>query len=228
MRAERAASFARVADAYERARPGYPADAVIWLAGETPCDVVGLGRRNRKAHALARRARSPRRGGGAARRDARPAAYRRPRRDRRRRLRGRRCRCPMHQPTSSCARRRSTGSTRSPPSRRSRASSGPAGTWPAPSGTCVTSASHGSPSLSDAMVGTDRRSSEAPQHDPSGAASTARSSARPSSTPRRSTARRCAKPGALSRQSARSSPSRSAPSSAGSTRSSTRTRATGC
>ena len=43
MRAERAASFARVADAYERARPGYPADAVLWLAGETSCDVVDLG-----------------------------------------------------------------------------------------------------------------------------------------------------------------------------------------
>lgn len=43
MRAERAASFSRVADAYERARPGYPADAVLWLAGETPCDVVDLG-----------------------------------------------------------------------------------------------------------------------------------------------------------------------------------------
>lgn len=43
MRAERAASFARVADAYERARPGYPADAVLWLAGETSRDVVDLG-----------------------------------------------------------------------------------------------------------------------------------------------------------------------------------------
>ena len=43
MRAERAASFARVADAYEQARPGYPADAVLWLAGETPRDVVDLG-----------------------------------------------------------------------------------------------------------------------------------------------------------------------------------------
>jgi SAM-dependent methyltransferase len=43
VRAERAASFARVADAYERARPGYPADAVLWLAGEAPCDVVDLG-----------------------------------------------------------------------------------------------------------------------------------------------------------------------------------------
>jgi SAM-dependent methyltransferase len=43
VRAERAASFARVADAYERARPGYPADAVLWLAGETPRDVVDLG-----------------------------------------------------------------------------------------------------------------------------------------------------------------------------------------
>ena len=43
MRAERAASFARVADAYEQARPGYPADAVLWVVGETPCDVVDLG-----------------------------------------------------------------------------------------------------------------------------------------------------------------------------------------
>jgi SAM-dependent methyltransferase len=39
----RAASFAGVADAYERARPGYPADAVRWLAGERPCDVLDLG-----------------------------------------------------------------------------------------------------------------------------------------------------------------------------------------
>jgi SAM-dependent methyltransferase len=43
VRAERAASFARVADAYEHARPGYPADAVLWVVGETPCDVVDLG-----------------------------------------------------------------------------------------------------------------------------------------------------------------------------------------
>src|SRR5690349_13499658 len=39
----RAASFGGVADAYERARPGYPEDAVRWLAGEIPCDVVDLG-----------------------------------------------------------------------------------------------------------------------------------------------------------------------------------------
>jgi SAM-dependent methyltransferase len=43
VRAERAASFARVADAYEQARPGYPTDAVLWLVGERPCDVVDLG-----------------------------------------------------------------------------------------------------------------------------------------------------------------------------------------
>ncbi len=43
MRPERAASFARVAEAYERARPGYPAAAVRWLAGEAPRDVVDLG-----------------------------------------------------------------------------------------------------------------------------------------------------------------------------------------
>ena len=39
----RAASFGEVADAYERARPGYPEDAVRWLVGEEPCDVVDLG-----------------------------------------------------------------------------------------------------------------------------------------------------------------------------------------
>jgi ubiquinone/menaquinone biosynthesis C-methylase UbiE len=39
----RAASFGGVADAYERARPGYPEDAVRWLAGDEPCDVVDLG-----------------------------------------------------------------------------------------------------------------------------------------------------------------------------------------
>jgi SAM-dependent methyltransferase len=38
-----ATSFAVVADAYERARPGYPEEAVRWLVGETPCDVVDLG-----------------------------------------------------------------------------------------------------------------------------------------------------------------------------------------
>jgi SAM-dependent methyltransferase len=36
-------AFADVADAYERARPGYPEEAVRWLAGEEPCDVVDLG-----------------------------------------------------------------------------------------------------------------------------------------------------------------------------------------
>ena len=30
---ERAASFGGVADVYERSRPGYPEDAVRWLAG---------------------------------------------------------------------------------------------------------------------------------------------------------------------------------------------------
>jgi SAM-dependent methyltransferase len=36
-------SFADVADAYERGRPGYPDDAVRWLVGDQPCDVVDLG-----------------------------------------------------------------------------------------------------------------------------------------------------------------------------------------
>jgi SAM-dependent methyltransferase len=39
----RASSFGEVADAYERARPGYPDDAVRWLTGDRPCDVVDLG-----------------------------------------------------------------------------------------------------------------------------------------------------------------------------------------
>ena len=36
-------SFAKVADAYERGRPGYPDEAVRWLAGDAPRDVVDLG-----------------------------------------------------------------------------------------------------------------------------------------------------------------------------------------
>jgi len=36
-------AFAEVAGAYERGRPGYPEDAVRWLAGDEPCDVVDLG-----------------------------------------------------------------------------------------------------------------------------------------------------------------------------------------
>ena len=39
----RATSFASVADAYERARPEYPEDAVRWLTGDDPVDVVDLG-----------------------------------------------------------------------------------------------------------------------------------------------------------------------------------------
>jgi len=38
-----ATAFASVADAYERARPGYPEAAVRWLAGDAPQDVVDLG-----------------------------------------------------------------------------------------------------------------------------------------------------------------------------------------
>ena len=39
----RATSFASVADAYERARPEYPDEAVRWLAGDGPADVIDLG-----------------------------------------------------------------------------------------------------------------------------------------------------------------------------------------
>lgn len=38
-----ATAFALVADSYERGRPGYPEEAVRWLAGDEPCDVVDLG-----------------------------------------------------------------------------------------------------------------------------------------------------------------------------------------
>jgi SAM-dependent methyltransferase len=36
-------SFGEVAGAYERGRPEYPSDAVRWLVGDEPCDVVDLG-----------------------------------------------------------------------------------------------------------------------------------------------------------------------------------------
>ena len=36
-------AFADVADAYERGRPGYPSEAVLWMAGPEPVDVVDLG-----------------------------------------------------------------------------------------------------------------------------------------------------------------------------------------
>jgi len=36
-------AFADVAGAYERGRPGYPDEAVRWLAGDEPCDVIDLG-----------------------------------------------------------------------------------------------------------------------------------------------------------------------------------------
>lgn len=38
-----ASSFAHVAGPYERSRPGYPDEAVRWLAGDEPKDVVDLG-----------------------------------------------------------------------------------------------------------------------------------------------------------------------------------------
>jgi ubiquinone/menaquinone biosynthesis C-methylase UbiE len=43
VRQVRALSFASVAASYERSRPGYPDDAVSWLAGTDPLDVVDLG-----------------------------------------------------------------------------------------------------------------------------------------------------------------------------------------
>lgn len=40
---DRAAAFALVAEEYERGRPGYPGEAIRWLLGEQPLDVVDLG-----------------------------------------------------------------------------------------------------------------------------------------------------------------------------------------
>jgi ubiquinone/menaquinone biosynthesis C-methylase UbiE len=42
-RQQRASSFARVADEYERGRPGYPREAIEWLLGDEPLDVLDLG-----------------------------------------------------------------------------------------------------------------------------------------------------------------------------------------
>lgn len=42
-RAARASSFARVAEEYERGRPGYPREAIQWLLGRQPLDVLDLG-----------------------------------------------------------------------------------------------------------------------------------------------------------------------------------------
>jgi ubiquinone/menaquinone biosynthesis C-methylase UbiE len=38
-----ASSFARVAEEYERGRPGYPGEAIQWLLGHGPLDVLDLG-----------------------------------------------------------------------------------------------------------------------------------------------------------------------------------------
>ena len=42
-RIEHGQSFATVADAYDRGRPTYPAEAVEWMAGATPRVVLDLG-----------------------------------------------------------------------------------------------------------------------------------------------------------------------------------------
>jgi SAM-dependent methyltransferase len=42
-RAQRASSFGQVADEYERGRPGYPREAIEWLLGGEPLDVLDLG-----------------------------------------------------------------------------------------------------------------------------------------------------------------------------------------
>jgi ubiquinone/menaquinone biosynthesis C-methylase UbiE len=41
-RAQRARSFAEVADEYDRGRPSYPSEAIVWLLGGGPLDVLDL------------------------------------------------------------------------------------------------------------------------------------------------------------------------------------------
>jgi ubiquinone/menaquinone biosynthesis C-methylase UbiE len=41
-RAQRASSFARVADEYDRGRPSYPREAIAWLLGSEPLEVLDL------------------------------------------------------------------------------------------------------------------------------------------------------------------------------------------
>jgi SAM-dependent methyltransferase len=43
VRVERSRSFARVADEYDRGRPGYPREAIDWLLGAGPLDVLDVG-----------------------------------------------------------------------------------------------------------------------------------------------------------------------------------------
>ena len=72
--ADRARSFGSVAEAYDRGRPTYPAEAVAWLAGGEAKVVLELARRHRQADARAGRP-GPRRLRDRARRgDARGAA----------------------------------------------------------------------------------------------------------------------------------------------------------
>ncbi len=72
-----ALSFAGVADAYERARPAYPAEAVAWLVGPAPARVVELGAGTGKLTAQPARRRPPRAGHRPARADAAAPALRR-------------------------------------------------------------------------------------------------------------------------------------------------------
>src|SRR3954471_4684314 len=43
LRPDPALSFASVADAYDRARPSYPMEAVAWMVGRRPATVVEVG-----------------------------------------------------------------------------------------------------------------------------------------------------------------------------------------
>ena len=69
-RAERASSFARVAGEYERGRPGYPREAIEWLLGADPLEVLDLGAGTGKLTSALLDAGPPRDRGRAARRDA--------------------------------------------------------------------------------------------------------------------------------------------------------------
>ena len=107
-----ATGFARSVEAYERARPEYPPEAIAWLAqeldlrpGRTVVDLAaGSGKLTRPLAALGCRGRSP----SSRWPRCAPPSGRRPAPST---ARPRRCRCPTTAPTPSPSARPSTGST---------------------------------------------------------------------------------------------------------------------
>ena len=123
----RALSFGSVAAEYAALRPGYPADAVAFLAGDEPRRVLDLGAGTGLLTDVLVGGR-PRRGRGRSRAgDARPAGRAACRRSRRPSGRRRRSRSPTPRSTRSSPARPPTGSTRNRPPARSAGCCGPEG-----------------------------------------------------------------------------------------------------